>query len=107
MPLNGSFEKLSHFHITLALMLVKVFGSAVMGVDAITVTIEADAVNAETPSYPIVGMPDNAVKESLERIFSALKNNGYSRPRQKVVINMAPADIRKEGAAYDLSLIHI
>ncbi len=85
-------------------MLVKVFGSAVMGVDAITITIEADAVIVETPSYPIVGLPDNAVKESLERIFSALKNNGYSRPRQKVVINMAPADIRKEGAAYDLPI---
>lgn len=85
-------------------MLVKVFGSAVMGVDAITITIEADAVFVETPSYPIVGLPDNAVKESLERIFAALKNNGYSRPRQKVVINMAPADIRKEGAAYDLPI---
>jgi magnesium chelatase family protein len=85
-------------------MLVKVFGSAVMGVDALTITIEADAVSAETPSYPIVGLPDNAVKESLERIFSALKNNGYNRPRQKVVINLAPADIRKEGAAYDLPI---
>lgn len=85
-------------------MLVKVFGSAVMGVDAITITIEADAVTAEKPEYFIVGLPDNAVKESLDRVFSALKNNGYNRPRQKVVINMAPADLRKAGSAYDLPI---
>jgi magnesium chelatase family protein len=85
-------------------MLVKVFGSAVLGVDAITITIEADAVSAQKPEYFIVGLPDNAVKESLDRVFSALKNNGYSRPRQKVVVNMAPADLRKAGAAYDLPI---
>ncbi len=85
-------------------MLVKVFGSAVQGVDAVTITIEADAMTAEKPEYFIVGLPDNAVKESLDRVFSALKNNGYNRPRQKVVINMAPADLRKAGSAYDLPI---
>ena len=85
-------------------MLQKVFGSAVQGVDAVTITIEADSVTAEKPEYFIVGLPDNAVRESLDRVFSALKNNGYNRPRQKVVINMAPADLRKAGSAYDLPI---
>ncbi len=85
-------------------MLVKVFGSAVQGVDAVTITIEADSMTSEKPEYFIVGLPDNAVRESLDRVFSALKNNGYNRPRQKVVINMAPADLRKAGSAYDLPI---
>ncbi len=83
--------------------MVKVFGSAVYGVDAITITIEVD-----TPSGPIginiVGLPDNAVKESIDRVFSAVLNNGFERPRGRVVINMAPADIKKAGAAYDLPI---
>jgi magnesium chelatase family protein len=85
-------------------MLVKVFGSAVHGVDAITITIEVDASPGGQTGYFIVGLPDNAVKESLERIVSALKNNGFERPRTKILVNMAPADIRKEGSAYDLSI---
>lgn len=84
-------------------MLVKVFGSAVYGVEAMTITIEVDG----TPGafgYYIVGLPDNAVKESIERILSSLKNNLLERPRMKMTINMAPADIRKEGSAYDLPI---
>jgi magnesium chelatase family protein len=84
-------------------MLVKVFGSAVYGVDALTITIEVDTPGGK-PEYIIVGLPDNAVKESLERIISAIKNIGYERPRMRMVVNMAPADIRKAGAAYDLPI---
>ncbi|HTN18170.1 MAG TPA: YifB family Mg chelatase-like AAA ATPase [Chitinophagaceae bacterium] len=85
-------------------MLVKVFGSAVQGVEAITITIEVDASAGGQTGYFIVGLPDNAVKESLERIISAIKNNGFERPRTKVLVNMAPADIRKAGSAYDLPI---
>lgn len=85
-------------------MLVKVFGSAVQGVDAITITIEVDATPGGQTGYFIVGLPDNAVKESLERIISAIKNNGFERPRTKILVNMAPADIRKAGSAYDLPI---
>ena len=84
-------------------MLVKVFGSAVIGVDAITITIEVDTPGGTT-GYFIVGLPDNAVKESIERILAALKNNGLERPRGKVIVNMAPADIKKAGSAYDLPI---
>lgn len=85
-------------------MLVKVFGSAVQGVEAITITMEVDASAGGQTGYFIVGLPDNAVKESLERIISAIKNNGFDRPRTKVLVNMAPADIRKAGSAYDLPI---
>jgi magnesium chelatase family protein len=83
-------------------MLVKTFGSAVFGVDAITITIEVN-VTAGTKFY-MVGLPDNAVKESQHRIESALKHNDFFVSRKKTVINMAPADIRKEGSAFDLPL---
>ena len=83
-------------------MLVKTFGSAVVGVDAITITVE---VNADRGfKFFMVGLPDNAVKESQHRIASALKNVGLKMPGKKLVINMAPADIRKEGSAYDLTI---
>lgn len=84
-------------------MLVKVFGSAVYGVDALTITIEVDTPGGK-PEYIIVGLPDSAVKESIERIISALKNNGLEKPRTRLVVNMAPADIKKAGASYDLPL---
>lgn len=84
-------------------MLVKVFGSAVYGVEAMTITIEVDLAQGST-GYFIVGLPDNAVKESIERILSAIKNIGFERPRTKVVVNMAPADIKKAGSAYDLPI---
>ncbi|QKJ32524.1 YifB family Mg chelatase-like AAA ATPase [Mucilaginibacter mali] len=83
-------------------MLVKTFGSAVYGIQAITITIEVNI--AAGTKYFIVGLPDIAVKESYFRIESALKNCGYKMPRQQVVVNMAPADIRKEGSAYDLTI---
>lgn len=83
-------------------MLVKVFGSAVFGVDAYTITIEVSVESGA--SYYMVGLPDSAVKESWQRIETALKHNDYKMPRQKIVVNLAPADIRKEGAAYDLPI---
>ncbi|MCC6938485.1 MAG: YifB family Mg chelatase-like AAA ATPase [Flavobacteriales bacterium] len=84
-------------------MLVKVFGSAVFGINATVVTVE---VNVETGSFfIIVGLPDSSVKESQQRMDAALRNNGYYMPRGKgVTVNLAPADIRKEGTAYDLPL---
>jgi len=84
-------------------MLVKLFGSAVYGVDAITITIEVDTPGGEIGVY-IVGLPDNAVKESKDRVISAIQNSGFDRPRGRMVVNMAPADIKKAGAAYDLPI---
>lgn len=83
-------------------MLVKTYGSAVQGVDAITITVE---VNVDQGiNFLLVGLPDSAVKESQQRIDSALRCHGYKIPGKKVVINMAPADIRKEGSAYDMTI---
>lgn len=83
-------------------MLVKTFGSAVYGVEAITITIEVNVSNGQ--NYTIVGLPDSAVKESLQRIESAIKTNSFHMPRTKIVVNLAPADIRKSGSAFDLAI---
>ncbi len=83
-------------------MLVKTFGSAVYGVEAITITIEVNVMGGK--NYYMVGLLDGAVKESLQRVESALKTNGYYMPRTKLVINLAPADIRKSGSAFDLPI---
>jgi len=83
-------------------MLSKVYGSAVFGVEAQTITCE---VNVDTGvGYHLVGLPDNAIKESNYRIAAALLNNGYKIPGKKITLNLAPADLRKEGSAYDLTL---
>ena len=83
-------------------MLVKVFGAAVQGIEATTITIE---VNTDRGiKFFLVGMPDEAVKESHERLISALKHNNLKFPSCQIIINMAPADVRKEGASYDLPL---
>lgn len=83
-------------------MLVKTFGAAVQGINATIVTIEVNV--SQGIRFLHVGLPDNAVKESHERIASAFECCGFSMPRRQIVVNMAPADIRKEGSAYDLSL---
>ncbi|UKM64398.1 YifB family Mg chelatase-like AAA ATPase [Flavobacteriaceae bacterium GSB9] len=83
-------------------MLKKVFGSAVFGVEATTITVEVNVDGGI--GYHLVGLPDNAIKESNYRIAAALQNNGYKIPGKKITINMAPADLRKEGSAYDLTL---
>ncbi len=83
-------------------MLTKVYGSAVFGVEATTITVE---VNMDKGiAYHLVGLPDGAIRESSFRISAALKNNGYKLPGKKITINMAPADMRKEGSAYDLTI---
>jgi len=84
-------------------MLVKTFGSAVYGVDAVTITVEV-SVEGGVPEYFTVGLPDSAVKESMFRIGTAVRQAGYNMPRRKMIINLSPADIRKEGTAYDLPM---
>ena len=79
-------------------MLVKVFGAAVQGINATLITIEVNCTKGI--KLMLVGLPDASVKESHERIISALQVNGYKFPRKQIIINMAPADIRKEGSAY-------
>lgn len=83
-------------------MLVKLFGAAVQGIDATLITIEVNC--SRGIRFMLVGLPDTSVKESHERIVSAIEVNGLKFPRQQIVINMSPADIRKEGSAYDLPL---
>ena len=83
-------------------MLTKVYGSAVFGVEATTITVE---VNVDIGiGYHLVGLPDSAIKESNFRIAAALQNNGFRIPGKKLILNMSPADLRKEGSAYDLTL---
>jgi len=83
-------------------MLIKCYGAAPQGIEAVIVTIEVHAVPGF--EFTLVGLPDNAVKESHERIIAALTVNGFSKPRHTLTINMAPADIKKEGASYDSPL---
>jgi len=83
-------------------VLIKVFGAAVQGIDATLITIEVNS--SRGCMFYLVGLPDSAVKESHQRIISALLVNGYKMPTSNIVVNMAPADIRKEGSAYDLPL---
>lgn len=83
-------------------MLVKTYGSAVYGINALTITDEV-SISAGN-KYFMVGLPDNAVKESLQRVESAINVSGFRMPRQKIVVKLAPADIRKEGSAYDLPI---
>lgn len=83
-------------------MLVKTYGAAVQGIDAIVVTIET--VSEPGVSFSLVGMADTAVKESYQRVLSAMTQSGFSWPRRRTIINLSPADVRKEGAAYDLPI---
>jgi magnesium chelatase family protein len=82
--------------------MIKLFASAVYGVDAITITTEVDVL--EGLKFYVVGLPDNAVKESQHRVESAIKNNEFYFPRIKIVVNLSPADIRKSGSAFDLPI---
>lgn len=83
-------------------MLIKTFGSAVYGVEAITITIEVNVTEGQ--GYFLVGLPDGAIKESQQRVESAVKTNGFRMPRIKIIVNMAPADIKKSGSAFDLPI---
>lgn len=84
-------------------MLSRVLSSAVLGIEAYVVEVETDLF-PQLPSFAMVGLPDNAVKESKERVQSAIKNSGYYFPAKKITINLAPADIKKEGSAFDLPI---
>src|SRR3954467_9955745 len=83
-------------------MLVKTFGSAVYGVEAISITVEV-SVGSGKHTF-MVGLPDNAIKESIQRVETAIKTNGYYMPRTRLVVNLAPADIKKTGSAFDLPI---
>lgn len=85
-------------------MLVKTYGSAVYGVEAITIAVEVNLNNQGKPDAIIVGLPDSAVKESMLRVESAMKDNGYHMPRTRLIVNLAPADVRKSGTAFDLPI---
>ena len=85
-------------------MLVKTFGSAVYGVEAITIAVEVNINNQGKSDAIIVGLPDGAVKESLLRVESAIKDNNFFMPRTRLIVNLAPADIRKSGTAFDLPI---
>lgn len=84
-------------------MLAKVNSACVLGVDAYKVTVEVDIANG-IPAFSIVGLPDTAIKESRDRIRSAIKNSGFDFPTKRITVNLAPADIKKEGAGFDLPI---
>jgi magnesium chelatase family protein len=84
-------------------MLSKIFSSATYGIDAYLVEVETN-VESHIPGFTIVGLPDNAVKESRERVTAAIKNSGLKFPTKKITVNLAPADIKKEGSAFDLPI---
>ncbi|HTY08773.1 MAG TPA: YifB family Mg chelatase-like AAA ATPase [Candidatus Edwardsbacteria bacterium] len=84
-------------------MLSKILSSAVMGIDAYLVEAETD-LGANVPGFAIVGLPDNAVKESRERVEAAIKNSGFTFPLKRITVNLAPADVKKEGSAFDLPI---
>jgi magnesium chelatase family protein len=84
-------------------MLSRVFSCAVIGLEGVVVEVEVDTTNG-LPGMDIVGLPDAAVKESRERVHAAIKNAGLSYPRKRLIVNLAPASVRKEGPAYDLPI---
>lgn len=84
-------------------MIVKTISSSIIGIDSYSVDVEVD-VSSGLPQFSIVGLPDTAVKESKDRIKAAVKNSGYSFPRNRVTVNLAPADIKKEGTSFDLPI---
>ena len=86
-------------------MVSKIYSAALQGLDAMVVTVEVDNFEGgNNPKFTIVGLPDSAVKESQERVQSALRVNGYKMPNKSVVVNLAPADVRKEGSGFDLPM---
>jgi magnesium chelatase family protein len=85
-------------------MLAKVTSAAVIGLDAVPITVEVDVAAQGLPSFTIVGLPDKAVEESKERVRAALKNSGADIPAKRITVNLAPADLPKEGPAYDLPI---
>jgi len=85
-------------------MLAKILSSAVLGIDAYIVEVEVDVASGGLPFFSIVGLPDNAVKESKDRVRAALRNSGYEFPARHITVNLAPADVKKEGTTFDLAV---
>ena len=85
-------------------MFAKVLSSSLLGIDAYTVMVEAHLENASPPKFFTVGLPEGAVKESQKRVVAAIKNSGFRFPSKRIIVNLAPADIRKEGSAFDLPI---
>ncbi len=85
-------------------MIAKVSTAALLGIDGFTIELEVDLARSGMPAFAMVGLAEGAVRESKERVFSALKNFGFKLPPSRITVNIAPADIRKEGSAYDLPL---
>src|SRR6478609_8420960 len=85
-------------------MLAKVNSAAIVGLDAVPVEVEVDIASQGLPSFTIVGLPDKAVEEAKERVRSALKNSGADMPAKRITVNLAPADLPKEGPSYDLPI---
>ena len=84
-------------------MLAKVLSSAVLGIDGYIVEVEVD-ISGGLPSFSTVGLPEGAVKESKDRVKAAIKNSGYEFPPRRITVNLAPADVKKEGSAFDLPI---
>jgi magnesium chelatase family protein len=84
-------------------MLAKIQSSAVVGVDGLPVEVEVD-ISYGLPSFSTVGLPEGAVRESRERVKAAIKNSGYDFPNRRITVNLAPADVKKEGTGYDLPM---
>src|SRR5438105_4657182 len=84
-------------------MLAHVLSSAVVGIDAIPITVEVD-ISTSMPMWNLVGLPDAAVQESRERVRSAIRNSGFEFPQKRITINLAPADVKKEGPSFDLPI---
>ena len=84
-------------------MLARVLSSAVIGIDAYIVEVEVD-ISRGLPSFSTVGLPEGAVRESKERVKASIKNSGYEFPSERITVNLAPADIKKEGSAFDLPM---
>src|SRR3989344_2592697 len=85
-------------------MLAKVISGATQGLESIPITVEVDINNKSLPSFTIVGLPSKSVEESKERVRAAIKNSGADFPPHRITVNLAPADIPKEGPAYDLPI---
>src|SRR6266498_3117706 len=85
-------------------MLAKVLSAAVVGLDAVLVEVEIDIASQGLPSFTIVGLPDKAVDEAKERVRSAIRNSGADFPARRITVNLAPADLPKEGPSYDLPI---
>lgn len=85
-------------------MLAKVISAAVIGLEALPIEVEVDIQSQGLPSFTIVGLPNKAVEEAKERVRSAIKNTGCEFPAKRITVNLAPADLPKEGASYDLPI---